>query len=114
MQEIGQQIRQIRNRKGISLNAYANELGVSSGYLSNLETGKTQNITLSVLEQLQRDLNLIPFPTDENNEIRLRLDRVYDLLVTLQNYKPDAVEYLLRCVEEGAEAFLSHYTSSPQ
>ena len=50
MQEIGQQIRQIRNRKGISLNAYANELGVSSGYLSNLETGKTQNITLSVLE----------------------------------------------------------------
>lgn len=61
MQEIGQQIRQIRNRKGISLNAYANELGVSSGYLSNLETGKTQNITLSVLEQLQKDLNLVRF-----------------------------------------------------
>ncbi|MEK5278533.1 helix-turn-helix transcriptional regulator [Paenibacillus sp. FSL H7-0735] len=114
MQEIGQQIRQIRNRKGISLNAYANELGVSSGYLSNLETGKTQNITLSVLEQLQKDLNLVPFPADSSDEIRMRLDRVYELLLTLQTCKPDAVEYLLRCVEEGAEAFLSHYTSSPR
>ncbi|AIQ40319.1 helix-turn-helix domain-containing protein [Paenibacillus sp. FSL R5-0912] len=114
MQEIGQQIRQIRNRKGISLNAYANELGVSSGYLSNLETGKTQNITLSVLEQLQNDLNLIPFPTDDNDELRVRLDRVYELLVNLQNYKPDAVEFLLRCVEEGSEVFLAHYTSSPR
>lgn len=114
MQEIGQQIRQIRNRKGISLNAYANELGVSSGYLSNLETGKTQNITLSVLEQLQKDLNLVPFPADSSDEIRIRLDRVYELLVNLQTYKPDAVEYLLRCVEGGAEAFLSHYTSSPR
>ncbi|WP_342565238.1 helix-turn-helix transcriptional regulator [Paenibacillus sp. FSL R7-0345] len=114
MQEIGQQIRQIRNRKGISLNAYANELGVSSGYLSNLETGKTQNITLSVLEQLQKDLNLVPFPADSSDEIRMRLDRVYELLMNLQTCKPDAVEYLLRCVEEGAEAFLSHYTSSPR
>ncbi|KAA1186171.1 helix-turn-helix domain-containing protein [Paenibacillus sp. B2(2019)] len=111
MQEIGRQIRQIRNRKGISLNAYANELGVSPGYLSNLETGKTQNITLKVLEQLQSDLYLIPFPTDDNDELRMRLDRVYELLSALQNCKPDAVEYLLRCVEEGAEVFLTHYST---
>ncbi|KGE18544.1 helix-turn-helix domain-containing protein [Paenibacillus wynnii] len=114
MQEIGKQIRQIRTQRGISLNAYADVLGVSSGYLSNLETGKTQNITLSILEHLQNDLTLVPYPTDNNDELRLRLDRVYNLLFALQSCKPDAVEYLLRCVEEGAEAFLSHYTSSPR
>jgi transcriptional regulator with XRE-family HTH domain len=112
MQEIGKQIRQIRTQRGISLNAYANELGVSSAYLSNLETGKTQNITLSIIEQLQKDLNLIPFHTDENDEIRMRLDRVYVLLFSLQDYKPDAVEYLLHCVEEGAEVFLTHYSTN--
>jgi transcriptional regulator with XRE-family HTH domain len=110
MQEIGKQIRQIRTRKGISLNAFANELGVSSGYLSNLETGKTQNITLTVLEQLQNELTLIPFHAG-NDELRTRLDRVYELLFSLQDYKPEAVEYLLRCIEEGAEVFLSHYSS---
>ncbi|WP_081391803.1 helix-turn-helix domain-containing protein [Paenibacillus sp. RS8] len=112
MQEIGKQIRQIRTQRGISLNAYANELGVSSGYLSNLETGKTQNITLSILEHLQNDLTLVPYPTDNNDELRLRLERVYELLFALQEYKPDAVEYLLRCVEEGAEVFLTHYSTN--
>jgi transcriptional regulator with XRE-family HTH domain len=40
-QDLGQQIQMIRRKKGITLSDYAKMLGISAGYLSNLETGKT-------------------------------------------------------------------------
>lgn len=108
MKNLGQQIRLFRQQKGISLNSYAQELGVSPGYLSNLETGKTDTIQLSLLDKLQKELMLVPNVSNaetEHYEIELRLQRIKTLLIQLHKRQPDAVEYLLNTIEQGINVF---------
>ncbi|NEY98659.1 helix-turn-helix domain-containing protein [Heyndrickxia shackletonii] len=45
LKNLGQKIRLMSEKKGISLNPFAKALGISSGYLSQLETGKTKAVT---------------------------------------------------------------------
>ncbi|MCU0094333.1 helix-turn-helix transcriptional regulator [Bacillus sp. OR9] len=66
--EIGTHIRTLRTQKGIGLNTFAKQLGVSPAYLSNLETGKTDTIQLSLLQKLQDELHLI---TIDNSSLTL-------------------------------------------
>jgi len=56
LNNFGKRIRFLREQKGISLNEFAKKLIVSSGYLSNLETGKTETIPLSLLKNCKRNL----------------------------------------------------------
>ena len=58
LQHLGKTIRTLRKHKGITLNELASTLHVSPGYLSNLETMKTDTVSLAFLEQIQEELNL--------------------------------------------------------
>jgi transcriptional regulator with XRE-family HTH domain len=108
LNQLGSLIRTSRKQKGIPLNEFAEKLGVSAGYLSNLETGKTDTISLSLLEKLQEELNLLPIKDTEdadNDEFRYRLQKVSRLLIQLNRENPDEAEYLLSFVEKGIELF---------
>ncbi|HBZ80247.1 MAG TPA: transcriptional regulator [Brevibacillus sp.] len=98
----------MREKKGISLSEYADRLGVSSGYLSNLETGKTDTIQLSTLSRIKQDLQIV-FPweldLDTNSDLSIRLKRIHQLLLNLSSQQPQAVDYLLSVVENGVETF---------
>ncbi|NRF89866.1 helix-turn-helix transcriptional regulator [Paenibacillus frigoriresistens] len=103
---MGQQIRAIRMKKGIGLNEYAVELGVSKGYLSNLETGKTETIQLSILERIISDLNLVPFnDSSEESILSLRLQKIHHLLRQLDKKSPETVDHLLSTLEKSTELF---------
>jgi transcriptional regulator with XRE-family HTH domain len=104
LQDLGKRVRMLREQKGIGLNAYAKILGVSSGYLSNLETGKTDSVHLSVLTKLQEELSLLPLQhSEDDNEVTYRLTRIHSQLTELHQQNPEGVEYLLQTLEKGIE-----------
>lgn len=107
MSNFGQQLRQIRQQKGIGLNEFAKEIGVSPSYLSNLETGKTQTIQLEVLNKLQQELHMIITKDVSRNDDPTvwRTDRISELLLDLQHTNPIAADYLMTMVEQGVELF---------
>lgn len=106
--EIGSKIRFIRQKKGIGLNTYAEKLGVSPAYLSNLETGKTDTIQLSLLEKLQEDLKLLPI--EESVELAglddNQLIEVIRRLKQLHTDDPKKARHLLAIIEEAFELIL--------
>jgi transcriptional regulator with XRE-family HTH domain len=113
MNQLGLKIRTIRTQKGIGLNALAKKLDISSGYLSNLETGKTENVPLSLIPKLQTELN-ISFPdlfqttlNEEKtfNEFHYRIERTNEQLKKLQDNNPSVANYLLSIVEQGLELY---------
>jgi len=102
LQEIGQRIRILRTNKGISLNAFAEKLGVSPGYLSNLETGKTDTIQLSLLEKLQQELSIFPTITEDvNSPFNTRCRVSMEQLQELAQKDEKLAEYLLSNLENG-------------
>jgi transcriptional regulator with XRE-family HTH domain len=107
LQDIGQRIRTIRTSKGISLNSFAEKINVSPGYLSNLETGKTDTIQLSLLDKLQEELFLLPIESEvTDDQIDLRLKRVRQQLKELEQHNPEGTAYLLSTIEKGLEVLL--------
>ncbi|MEH7275755.1 helix-turn-helix domain-containing protein [Neobacillus vireti] len=110
LRDIGQKIRQLRTQKGIGLNVFADKLGVSSGYLSNLENGKTDTIQLTLLEKIQDELTIFPNQLiqslDIDDNVTSRLKRIDSLLRRLHNEDPKQADYLLTMVEKGLDLFL--------
>ncbi|OEH92569.1 helix-turn-helix domain-containing protein [Bacillus solimangrovi] len=113
MNELGQKIRTIRTQKGIGLNALAKKLDISSGYLSNLETGKTDTVQLSIIPKLQQELNINwsdifqseSNSTEQFNEIHFRIERLSHHLKELEKIRPDIAQYLISIVEQGIDTF---------
>lgn len=107
--DIGQRIRTLRKKCGYSLHDLAQNLGVSVGYLSNLETGKSETIQLSLLQQLQDEFAIFNLETikviDEDGDFEFRLLHINHLLRKINKDNPDQSEYLLSLVEKGAELF---------
>lgn len=60
-EKLGNNLRRIRTEKGISQGDIAKSLGVSRGFVSNVENGKT-NPTLSTITRLA---NAVGVSTDE-------------------------------------------------
>lgn len=60
MRDLAQIIKAARLRKGWSLRQAEKRLGVSNAYLSQLETGKQDNPTLSVISAICREYGLTP------------------------------------------------------
>lgn len=87
IQQLGQQIRQLRKRKGIGLNEFAKELEVPTGYLSNLETGKSDTIKLDVLERIQGELKILPLVTFQTSYSQ-RIARIEQNIVELEHIDP--------------------------
>ncbi|QSB48701.1 helix-turn-helix domain-containing protein [Parageobacillus toebii] len=109
LQHIGERIRVLRKQKGISLNAFAEKLNVSPAYLSNLETGKTDTIQLSLLEKLQEELSLLPVETthSSDSEFDIRIQHVMQQLKELEQKHPEVADYLLSTLERGVHLFLN-------
>ena len=55
--KLGFNLKKIRNMKGISQGKIAKELGVSRGFISTIENGKT-NPTLSTITKLAKALGI--------------------------------------------------------
>ncbi|MFV2048489.1 helix-turn-helix domain-containing protein [Metabacillus sp. YM-086] len=109
--EIGHKIRTLRTKRGMSLSELAQKLDVSVGYLSNLETGKSETIQLSFLEKLQKELTLFTPQALEflelDSDFEHRLVHACNTLRELNTINPEQSEYLLSIVEKGAELFTS-------
>ena len=107
LQNLGQHIRTLRTQKGIGLNVFAEQLGVSSGYLSNLETGKAESIHLSLLEKLQDELFLFPVHSGTSDNVTdIRLSKIKHQLEELDRLNPEGVDYLLTTMEKGLNLLL--------
>lgn len=103
LKHLGKQIREIRIRRGIGLNEFAKILDVSSGYLSNLETGKSDTIKLDVLEKIQAKLKILPLETTSNFSERLK--RIEQQLADLEKKDALYTEYLIQNLEHSIEWF---------
>ncbi|MEK4576706.1 helix-turn-helix domain-containing protein [Bacillus sp. FSL R12-0074] len=103
LNELGKHIRTLRNQKGIGLNTFAKQLGVSPAYLSNLETGKTDTIQLSLLQKLQDELHLITIDNFSliQDETKYRIARASTLLHSLIQQNEAFGYYLLETLEKG-------------
>ncbi|MFC5713667.1 helix-turn-helix domain-containing protein [Thalassorhabdus alkalitolerans] len=108
MSDFGPTIRHLRTKKGYQLSKLAKEIGVSTGYLSNLETGKTTTITLETMEKLNEKLDLFPSNppvVSRNSLFTHRTESALSKLTTLEETDKAAANYLLRCLEEGIDIF---------
>ncbi|MFD1738345.1 helix-turn-helix domain-containing protein [Bacillus salitolerans] len=109
-QQLGLKIRTVREQKGIGLNQLAKELGVSSGYLSNLERGKTETVPLSFLEKLDEQLHFSTliqeakdFKSEQYDEMIFRIDRCSRLLKDLNNTNPELANCFVSMLEKGLD-----------
>lgn len=103
LEHLGQQIRQLRVRKGKGLNEFAKELHVSAGYLSNLETGKSDTIKLDILEKIQEELKVLPI--DSTSSFSQRMKRIEQHIIELEKKDPLYAEFLLQNIENSIEWF---------
>ncbi|MGE7604018.1 helix-turn-helix domain-containing protein [Peribacillus sp. NPDC097675] len=103
LENLGQQIRQLREKKGKGLNEFAKELNVSAGYLSNLETGKSDTIKLTILEKIQEYLKVLPI--DSTSNVSQRINRIEQHIKDLEKKDPLYAEFLLQNVESSIEWF---------
>ncbi|MCM3167925.1 helix-turn-helix domain-containing protein [Peribacillus frigoritolerans] len=103
LEHLGQQIRQLRVRKGKGLNEFAKELHVSAGYLSNLETGKSETIKLDILEKIQEELKVLPI--DSMSSFSQRMKRIEQDITELEKKDPLYAEFLLQNIENSIEWF---------
>ena len=111
-ENIGPKIRELRIRKGVSLNDFAKDLEISSGYLSELETGKAKSIKFSTLEKIQMELHV--FPEGTNSAFSERLNRLELQLITLDIQDSLYVEHLLHQMESSIDWFLKHQKKSSE
>ena len=77
---------------------FAEQIEVSPGYLSNLETQKTDTISLTLLAKLNEEFDLFPslnHTTSPHHELHFRLDRVCELLKTLHDTNPELANYFI-------------------
>jgi transcriptional regulator with XRE-family HTH domain len=116
IEDIGAKIRNVRRNRGISLNTYAEKLGISPAYLSNLETGKTDTIQLSLLAKLQADLKLLPI--GENLDISqitdVKLSDVIRQLIILHKEEPFKAALLTQLIEDAFKLMSLQIFSSHQ
>jgi transcriptional regulator with XRE-family HTH domain len=98
----GSEVRRLRKNKGVDIQTLANRLNVSVGYLSNLETGKTENITFPLLEKLQMELDYRPleFYEHSNTELDARLEQIKHQIVLNTKKHPEKIKAILKIFEE--------------
>lgn len=93
--ELGQIIRESRNKKGYTIVELADKLGISTGLLSNIETGKTDSFQLALLNSIVRELSIPlselklfpePYPIEELDiDFSMDLKKIHPSLEALIN-----------------------------
>ncbi|MCO0597272.1 helix-turn-helix domain-containing protein [Peribacillus butanolivorans] len=107
LDNLGGEIRELRIQKGFGLNEFAKILDISPSYLSQLETGKTENVNFTLLQRLQEELALLPLNLETNDETTARLNRAVQQVKTLQRIDKEAAEFLLHNLESSIEWFMN-------
>ena len=108
----GIRLRTLREQRGISLNSMARTLGVSSGYLSNLEIGKTEHISFTTLHAISSVLEMEICPlcnqivngssaSSEHADLALRVDLIHQAMSTLIAIDSDFLKQVLKLLENG-------------
>jgi transcriptional regulator with XRE-family HTH domain len=116
MKNLGQLIRLYRQNKGLNIQEFADQLEVSVGYLSNLETGKTETVRLALLERLLFEFSIIPTAdqlTEPQNQFDTRIHKILHLLRQIEVSQPSLANYFLAMIEEGIDVFLTSTLTSP-
>lgn len=106
LDNLGEKIRELRTQKGFGLNEFAKILDISASYLSQLETGKTENINFTLLQRLQEELSLLPLSMETDAELESRLHRAVQQVKFLQGVDEEAAEFLIHNLETTIEWFL--------
>lgn len=106
LENLGEKIRELRIQKGFGLNEFAKIIDISPGYLSQLETGKTENINFTLLQRLQEELALLPLNLEKSDDTTTRLNRAVQQVKTLQKVDEEAAEFLIHNLETSIEWFL--------
>ena len=115
-QQLGSIIRTVREQKGLGLNQLAKQLEVSSGYLSNLERGKTETVPLSFLDKLENELHISMFSNSnvterEYSEIDIQVSRCCHQLKELSKSNPEYVSYLISTIDSGIQFAEKHFNN---
>ncbi|WP_144517753.1 helix-turn-helix domain-containing protein [Bacillus sp. FDAARGOS_235] len=108
VKNLGATIREYRKRKGITLNSFAETLNVSPGYLSNLETNKTDTIQLSLLSQIQKELNIFEddsYISDLATYPNRRVAELFHKITQIQESNPQAFDFWLNTLEEALNIY---------
>lgn len=112
----GQRLRRHREQRNMGLNELSKVIGVSPGYLSNLETGKTDKVSLPLLEKLSQILYRQGCPlcdgvdqsSDRRSELQdidgrllQRINALFTHLHHLAESSPNTVSVQLDLLEHG-------------
>jgi len=100
--DLGEKMRELRLQKGYGLNEFAKILNISPSYLSQLETGKTENISFSLLQRFQEELALLPLNLDQNS----RLSRLLQQMSLLKKVDEESYEFVLFSLESNIKWFI--------
>ncbi|HFK1496566.1 TPA: helix-turn-helix transcriptional regulator [Bacillus paranthracis] len=106
LKNLGEKIRELRIQKGFGLNEFAKVLDISPSYLSQLETGKTENINFTLLQRLQEELAILPLKLEANDETFSRLNRAIQQIRILQEVDAEAAEFLIHNLETSTDWFM--------
>ena len=102
---IGENIKKLRERKNISLNAFARKCNMSPGYLSDLEKGKKLNPSMDLLDKIASELGvtvqqLLKENIDEADEIdKLEADMKI-LYSKIKDLTPNDRKKILKTIEQ--------------
>ena len=107
LHNFGENIRTRRKQQELTIKELADKIGVSTGYLSNLETGKTKTIQLTLLEQINKELYPPGISISDTAFVQIdyRIQRLTILLDELAKAKPKEAEFLLNALEDGLDFF---------
>ena len=101
-QQLGETIRKYRKQKRYTMAELAEKLGMSIGLLSNIETGKTNSLQLTLLNDIVRELDIPiselelfsepytieknnPNITEDFNKIRPSLDMLINSFIKISS-----------------------------
>jgi len=90
--KFGEIIKAKREEKRYSLMDFAKVVGISAGYLSQLENGRKANpkleIVLKIIKELEIDIDMLLGLEDPNNNLSIRMPSLLKLIIAKdRNYK---------------------------
>jgi transcriptional regulator with XRE-family HTH domain len=105
---VGAKLREYRLNKGIGLNQMAEKVGVSPGFLSNFETGKSSSISVNVLDDLISILEISPSNLVDDDRVSMepltletRLNLLTKELLKESRINPEGASLITQQLELG-------------
>lgn len=109
MEKIGQRIKFFRKRKGYSLTKFAEELGLSLSYISQIESGKS-NINVALLIDIAKKLELpsVSLLLDDTPKPDVEVVRAEERKSYMRNDENVTIDLLFATASRQLEATIIH------